>query len=152
LEPKFLVEKEKQDSDGSRILHFADMTSDTPFTRKLEEATAGDSFAAFFDQVKAMSPAAFDLEIRTLDPRDDFHLLRLFLRAIGVQMQTNRDFELLQSYLAVVMKIHGDVFLNHADLFREELQRLLELQRETWSKVETLFQRSLCMVDFVRNV
>lgn len=146
------MEKDKQEVDESRVLRFNDVTSETVFTRLLVEAEETSSYATFFHHVKSMSPSALDFELRSLDHRNDFDLLRKLLRAIHAQMATSRDFELLQSYLAIVLKIHGDLILANPDSFYEELAVLLERQREQWSTLEELFQKSLCLVDFIRNV
>ena len=98
-----------------------------------------------------MSPSSLDFELRSMDITNDFDLLRKLLTAISVQMDSNRDFELLQAYLAVVLKIHGDLMVANPESFQVLLTSLLGKQRTKWSTLEELFQQTLCLTDFVRH-
>jgi hypothetical protein len=101
--------------------------------------------------MKAMSPSAIDFEIRTMDMMDDFETLKQFLTALCECMKRNRDFEMLQSLVNVTLKIHSDIFSANASSFAAILSDLLDVQQRRWSDLDQLFQKSICLVDFIRN-
>ena len=57
--------------------------------------------------LQAMGPSAIDQEIRGLAPDGggSSELLALFLQVIREALDTNRDFELAQAYLGLVLKV-----------------------------------------------
>lgn len=102
-------------SERSRIAklqrtHGADLHI-SPFTSLLRAANASADFSSFIDYFKSLSPAKADLEIRSLDPRargygNEF---TAFVRALTARLKAKRDFELVNAWMAVFLKVHGDV-------------------------------------------
>jgi U3 small nucleolar RNA-associated protein 21 len=102
--------------------------------------------------LKKASPSSIDFDIRSIEMTNDFAELKRFFRVIFVGMQSNRDFEVLQSLLNVTLKIHSDMIVANPDSFSTLLNNLLAVQQRRWNDLDNLFQKSLCLVDFVRNV
>lgn len=82
---------------------------------------------------------------------NDCQLLKRLLHVYCARMELKRDFELTQTYIAVTLKIYGDIFAENSDIFNDPLKALLIGHESCWSTVEKLFQSSMCMVDFIRN-
>ena len=64
------------------------------------------------DQLKEMGPSGVDTEIRSLSPDGggDIQLMAQFIKFTYVILQTNRDFELVQSYLALFLKVFRPLY------------------------------------------
>ncbi|CAG8141974.1 unnamed protein product [Penicillium salamii] len=80
------------------------------FTRALASGHQSGNFDSFVDHLKSLPPAKADLEIRSLDPRvrDGHSELSDFVTALTCRLKSKRDFELVNAWMAVFLKIHSD--------------------------------------------
>ena len=101
----------------------------------------------FFHFTKSLSPAAVDLELRLLDTLES---LRLFIRALVQRLLSHRDFEAVQTFQNVFLRIHADVILENPEL-QEELTKLKEIQRKESERILELVASSLGTLSFVRD-
>lgn len=101
----------------------------------------------FFNFVKTLSPAATDLEIRSLVTLKE---LGLFLNALTRRLRSRRDFEAVQTYQSVLLRIHGEVLVGNPEL-REQMERLLEAQKSESERILGLITSSLGTLEFVRD-
>ena len=101
----------------------------------------------FYAYVKTLSPPAIDLELRSLVTLDD---QRLFLTALIQRLKSHRDFEAVQAFQNVFLRLHGDVLVANEEV-REELLRLREVQRVESERVLELLASSLGTLGFVRD-
>ncbi|KKA21073.1 WD repeat protein [Rasamsonia emersonii CBS 393.64] len=69
------------------------------------------NFTSFIDYFKSLSPAKVDLEIRSLDVRmrDGRCEIVDFVTALTERLRSKRDFELVNTWMAVFLRVHGDV-------------------------------------------
>lgn len=98
--------------------------------------------------MKTLSPAAIDLELRSLVTLD---ALRLFLTALIQRLKSHRDFEAVQTFENVFLRMHGDVLVANSEL-GDELRRLQEVQRTESERVLELLASSLGTLSFVKEV
>jgi U3 small nucleolar RNA-associated protein 21 len=63
-----------------------------------------------------LSPSAADLAIRTLDPSPPCSELTTFARLLTDRLTEKRDYELMQTYMSVVLQCHGSVVLESEEL------------------------------------
>lgn len=101
----------------------------------------------FFGYAKALSPAAMDLELRSLVSLD---ALQMFLRALTRRLRSHRDFEAVQTFMNVFLRIHGDVLVSNAKV-RRDLEMLAEAQRKESERLLELLASSLGTLGFVRD-
>lgn len=101
----------------------------------------------FFSYAKTLSPAAIDLEIRSLVTLDD---LRTFSTALTRRLHSHRDFEVVQTFQNVFLRVHGDVLAMNLEL-RESLETLREAQRLKSERLLELLASSLGTLNFVRD-
>lgn len=66
-------------------------------------------------------------------------------------LDKSKDFELLQTFFTVLIRIHGDLMVAHPEQFSEILQKVSCVVEVKWAKLEHLFQEVLCMIDYVRE-
>jgi hypothetical protein len=103
---------------------------------------------SFFAYVKTLSPAALDLELRSLVTLDQ---LRLFLGALVGRLSSRRDFEAVQTLQNVFLRMHGETIIANEEL-RSSLETLNQTQRNESEKVLELLASSLGTLGFVRDV
>ena len=88
------------------------------FTRLLRLYTSeptNEKAIDFIKLLKSLSPSSTDLEIRS--SRSTFPPLTEFISFIDILTNTlnrNADFELVQAWMAMLLRVHGDVILELA--------------------------------------
>lgn len=100
-----------------------------------------------FDYIKSLSPAAIDIELRSLVTLSHH---RQFLHALKRRLLSHKDFEAVQTLENVFLRLHGDVLIENAEL-RSELEELLELQKKESDRILALLSSSLGTLAFVRD-
>lgn len=100
-----------------------------------------------FTFAKSLSPAAADLEIRSLATSQD---LSLFLHALSQRLKSRRDFEAVQTYLNLFLRVHGELLVSDHEL-RTDLEAFLSLQRQESSRLLDSIASCLGTLAFVRD-
>ncbi|KAH8106793.1 Utp21-domain-containing protein [Cristinia sonorae] len=140
-------EKEKEKNKPTRRLQKASGSAESVFMQKLAAEDTDGTYDGFYDYVKTLSPAAIDLEIRSLVTLD---AQRLFLTALIQRLRSHRDFEAVQTFQNIFLRIHGEVLVANEELLGE-LERLREVQRTESERVIELLASSLGTLAFVRD-
>ncbi|KAH8913673.1 small-subunit processome [Atractiella rhizophila] len=150
--------------ESRHLINFMDGI-ETELVRRIKAEPEDGDYADVFEYLRNLSPAGIDREIGGLT--NTCHLT-LFLRAVLRRLELHLDFEMLQSFLNVTLRSHGDVVMPtgsevHDDdeievdeeLEREELLRLLrrigEVEREESHRLGTLLGFALGSLKFVKN-
>lgn len=114
---------ENLQAERSRIMRMDRSGGEGQITRLLRSR----SYAGLLDHLKTLPPSAADIEIRSFSPMSPYTELHTFLEALVRRLDEQRDYELVQTWMAVLLKCHGEV-LQEA-LAREEGQPLLDAFR-----------------------
>lgn len=125
---------EKGDSDCER-------NKSSPFHRLLTVDTA------FFEYAKALSPAALDLELRSLVSLDH---LSLFVHALTSRLQSHKDFEAVQALMSVFLSVHADVLIANEEL-KNGLKNLREEQKRETARLRELVGYAMGTLGFLRS-
>jgi len=67
------------------------------------------------------------------------------------QLDTNRDYELTQAFLNILLKYHTDSITNNEELV-QLIRSLKTTQRESWLRLQSMFHNSLCLVRFFSGI
>jgi U3 small nucleolar RNA-associated protein 21 len=102
---------------------------------------------AFFAFAKSLSPAAVDLEIRSLVTVQD---LSTFLNALTQRLKSRCDFEAVQTYLNLFFRVHGEMLIQSTEL-RGDMEALLLLQKQESSRLLDSISSCLGTLAFVRD-
>ena len=140
----------KEDDSASKSTTRLDLQSafvESEFTRCLGQEKEGGRYEKFFTYLKSLTPAAIDLEIRSLLSIE--HLER-FLRALIGRLRSHRDFEAVQAVLAVCLAVHSDLLIANEEL-AEVLQQLLVEQRRESERLLNLVGYNLGTMSFLRG-
>ncbi|EFX05995.1 hypothetical protein CMQ_4064 [Grosmannia clavigera kw1407] len=89
----------------SRILTLDYSRGQQAFSMKLHQGGATNDFSPFVDHLKLLPPAQADLELRSLASEQGE--LGLFVRALTSRLRARRDYELVQAWMAVFLRLHG---------------------------------------------
>ena len=77
------------------------------FTTLLQDISSDHT--PFIEHIKSLAPAAADLEIRSLRPVPSYTELAHFVDAMTRRLDEKRDYELVQAWMAVFLRCHGEV-------------------------------------------
>ncbi|PYH92773.1 Utp21-domain-containing protein [Aspergillus ellipticus CBS 707.79] len=133
----------------------------TCFTNLLRLGNVSGDFQPFIEHLKSMPPAKADLEIRSLDPQvqEGYCELTAFVFALSTCLDVRKDFELVNAWMAVFLRIHADTVAecSHSGARNNKLRLALaawsqSLQREAERLAELVgycrgvvgFLRSTC--------
>ena len=74
---------------------------------------------AAVEKLKGLGPSAIDAELRQLGPDagGSVELLVGFLHMLNDRLETNRDFELMQAYLALFLKVRRANHIHNRPLY-----------------------------------
>lgn len=122
--------------------------SESVFIQKLIQEDFSGDFEPFFEHVKGLSPAALDLEIRSLTTLD--HLSR-FMQALASRLASHKDFEAVQAFQGLFLRLHGEVIVSNPELLTD-LEMLDDVQNKESRRILELITSSLGTLGFVRNI
>jgi len=66
-------------------------------------------YAPLITHLKSLNPAAADIEIRSLQPTAPYTELVAFVDALTERLEKKRDYEVVQAWMAVFLRVHGEV-------------------------------------------
>ncbi|PIO33481.1 hypothetical protein AB205_0155360 [Aquarana catesbeiana] len=151
LVPRFGSETQEEDPQ-SKILNLGVLEQKSTFCVQLEEALNHQNYDIPLKTIKEMGPSNIDTEIRNLAPEGggSVEVMQSFLKMIGRMLDIKRDFELAQAYLALFLKIHLR-FISAQPKLLEEISLLSPHLDETWHHMQTLFNQSLCVLNYMKS-
>ncbi|KAJ7685354.1 Utp21 specific WD40 associated putative domain-containing protein [Mycena polygramma] len=148
VEPRFAPEKAVSETkkDTRRLQQAAAGTRST-FLDKLMACDGSGDYEDFFGFAKSLSPAAIDLELRSLVMLDS---LKTFIVALTQRLKSRRDFEAVQTFQNVFLRMHAEVIVENPEL-QAALDTLMLVQRTESERVLELIASSLGTLGFVRE-
>ncbi|EUC37081.1 hypothetical protein COCCADRAFT_86587 [Bipolaris zeicola 26-R-13] len=84
-------------------------TATDTFSRHLAHATETGDYTPLLSHLSSLPPSAADIAIRTLDTAEPYTELRTFIKALTARLEQRRDYELVQAWMSVFLRLHGDV-------------------------------------------
>jgi U3 small nucleolar RNA-associated protein 21 len=125
-------------------------TSTNEFTRHLALAAEVDDYTPMLSYLSSLPPSAADVAIRTLDANSPFTELHTFIKGLTARLQERRDYELVQTWMSVFLKLHGDVVVRDEALVGMLRKWQEEAKRER-ERVGALVGYSVGVVGWVRS-
>lgn len=124
--------------------------------RLLNDGHISGDFEPFVEHLKSLSPAKADLEIRSLNTRVQNGRSELsdFIHALSSRLLLKRDFEVVNAWMSVILRIHADIIAecSAAEPVQPGDTTLKEVL-VTWAKVQQQeAQRLAGMVGYCRGV
>jgi U3 small nucleolar RNA-associated protein 21 len=105
------------------------------------------------NDLKEMSPSNIDVEMRSMsfDMGGTSELLEHFLQFILYSLTTRRDFELINSYLGLFLKINGDN-VSQDDNLINIIEQIKQCHLLAWDNLKLSLNKSLCLVSYLKSV
>jgi len=153
LETKFQVdtigENEDKISDQSKFINKFD--SATQFQKLLTDKWQ-DNVDLISKKLNEFTPSEADIELRTLSPEGggEIQLMANFMKSLSTLLLRGKDYELMQAYVTLFIKMHGDA-IRSDDKLRKEGESLLETIQCTWSRSNELINQSMCLVKYFKS-
>ena len=102
------------------------------------------------DYLLSLVPSAADAELYSIgltigESKTEFALI---LKFFIYQLETNRNFEHIMSYIQLFLKIHSDLIIKYGHSLNGLLMKLKNLAENKWTKINDLFQSNICLVQF----
>ena len=133
-------------TERSRIMKMNRTATVSQFTTALQSARQTGDYTLFIEHLKSLSPSNADIEIRSLNPDE----LVPFISALTFQLRRKRDYELVQAWMAVFLRIHGETVPGNESL-RTALMEWREWQGREGKRLADLVGFCGGVVGFLRS-
>ncbi|KAL0965784.1 hypothetical protein UPYG_G00285670 [Umbra pygmaea] len=152
LIPQFAPSEDLHQEGQSKIVSLGILAQKSDFYKRLESATLSNQFDGLVGMLKQMGPSAIDTELRSLAPDmgGDVSILKGFLKMVSSMLQSKRDFDLAQAYMALFLKLHLRLISQEPELTEEAL-RVSQNLEQTWTSMQNLFNQSLCLLSYTKS-
>ncbi|XP_072924345.1 WD repeat-containing protein 36 isoform X1 [Hemitrygon akajei] len=152
LVPHFAAAEQQASEGQSKVVNLGVLAQKTEFYMQLEGALNTNNYDHVIKLLKGMGPSNIDIELRSLAPEGggSLNVMQSFLQMINYMLGTKRDFELAQAYLALYLKIHLKVIAAEPVLL-EEMSKVSVQLEETWTHMQTLFNKSMCLLGYMKS-
>ncbi|GAB1316696.1 rRNA-processing protein utp21 [Madurella fahalii] len=108
-------------SGASRITQLDRARQEQALSSKLLVGAAAGDYNAFIEHLKSLTPAAADLELRSLSighGDDASNELLHFIKALTSRLVARRDYELTQAWMTVFLRLHFDLVMESESLLK----------------------------------
>ncbi|KAH7138910.1 Utp21 specific WD40 associated putative domain-containing protein [Dendryphion nanum] len=126
-------------------------TATSEFTRQLKLASETSRYASLITHLSSLNPSAADIAIRTIDTEEPYTEMQTFMHALTDRLEERKDYELVQAWMSVFLRIHGDVIVKEPELV-ELLKKWQEEAKRERERVAGLVGYSVGVVGWVRSV
>ncbi|KAI9721000.1 MAG: hypothetical protein M1812_002479 [Candelaria pacifica] len=137
-------------AERSRITRMDRGGPESQFTLCLRAGAESGNYNSFVAHFKTLSPAAADVEIRSLNPLSSNSELVSFVCALTNQLQAKLDYELVQAWMTVFLRVHGQVVTEDQGL-REVLEQWKYEQEKECKRLGALVGYCSGIVGFLRS-
>lgn len=121
---------------------------ESKFTRLLREREYSEIIA----HLRTLSPSATDIEIRSLDTTPPLEEFVTFIDALTFQLQAKKDYELVQVWMSMLLRVHGDVILEHGHYLESSLRSWESVQRAEAERLDQLVKYCAGVINYLRAV
>lgn len=125
-------------------------TSTSEFTRLLASTAETAEHTPLLTYLSSLPPSAADIAIRTLDITEPYVELKTFIEALTARLKERRDYELVQAWMSVFLRLHGDTIIKDEDLV-SSLRKWQNEAKQERERVGGLVGYSVGVVGWVRS-
>ena len=135
----------------SRVRKLDRSAAQSPFTSLIRTSWATGDYSALVAHLKTLPPSATDLELRSLDSAAPYTELIGFIMAMTQRLKANADYELVQTWMALFLRLHGDVVVGEATL-AEVVREWREQHEKESRRLKALVGKCSGAVEFLRGL
>ena len=137
-------------AEQSRITRMERHGAQGEITTLLQAGAKCHEYDPFVNQLKSLSPSAADIEIRSLNPLAVPNEFIAFVRALTTRLKQKLDYELIQAWMSVFLRVHGDVIVHDSELIEELKIWRFEQEKES-RRLGSLIGYCSGVVGFLRS-
>jgi U3 small nucleolar RNA-associated protein 21 len=134
-------------TESSRIGRIAQHGRESEFTSLLHASAQSNDFTSLVQHLQTLNPAAADIAIRSMGSDDEETVT--FVKCLTWLMRERRDFELGQAWMAVFLRIHGDIVFTD-DRLRQAVDEWSAALHEEKKRVQRLSTYCNGLVGYLR--
>uniref|UniRef100_A0A671PI87 WD repeat-containing protein 36-like n=1 Tax=Sinocyclocheilus anshuiensis TaxID=1608454 RepID=A0A671PI87_9TELE len=134
------------------IVNLGVLAQKSTFYLQLENALDNNSYEEPVKLLRELGPSAIETELRALSPDmgGEVRVMQSFLKMISSILQSKRDFDLAQAYLALFLKLHLRFIADQPELM-EEAESVSAHLEETWMSMQTLLNQNICLLSYIKS-
>lgn len=143
--PKEVEEEQMQEvelSGPTNGVHESD------FTRMLRTG----ELEALVEHLAKLGPAATDLELRSLDTRAPYDEVVAFMDAMTGELEHRRNFELVQAWVNMLLRIHGDIFAAPSPELEASFEKWRVVQSSEVARIQDNTRFCSGVMAYLRNL
>jgi U3 small nucleolar RNA-associated protein 21 len=113
------------------------LSQDSPVSKLLKSGARNNTFSPFIDYFKSLSPGKTDLEIRSLGVQllpGGYCELVSFVDALAERLRVKKDFELVNAWMAVFLRVHSDLVSGDGEDTDADVSSALRTALLAWKK------------------
>lgn len=107
-------------------------------------------YAPVNDLLQSLSASAVDVQLQSLClgdwDRPGKHNLVLTTEYLLEEIESRRNFQVVQAYLNRFLKLHGEILV--MEIPTEQMDRLYRAQRQAWQHLQSLLHNNLCLIQY----
>ncbi|CAF1316026.1 unnamed protein product [Rotaria sordida] len=104
--------------------------------------------------LKDFGMAKIEYELRCLSPEQGGSLERMliFIDILNQEFDNKQNYDLISSYLALFIQLHGTNLIWKNDKLIEKIQNIQLKQKETWLNIQRQLNTSIALVKYIKSV
>ena len=125
----------------------------TQFGRKIIDSKDLDADCDdLIEMIKAKGPSAIEIELTSLAPEGggSQELMVKFLRLVLSVLKSRKNFEAIQAYLGLFLKLHSDVILEDSEMIKI-IDEIEVEQEKSWNDLRGQLTSSSALVAFYKS-
>lgn len=151
LVPQFALPNTHSE-DQSKVVNLGVLAQKSTFYLQLETALDSNSYEEPVKLLRELGPSAIETELRALSPDmgGDVKVMQSFLKMINSILQSKKDFDLAQAYLALFLKLHLRFIADQPELM-EEAESVSANLEEMWISMQALLNQNICLLSYIKS-
>ncbi|CAG9787200.1 unnamed protein product [Diatraea saccharalis] len=152
LELEFDLEKENIGNGETKLLIPDTLSTLSVFAKKLVSCEDQD-YSECINKLKTLAPSAIEAEVNSMSPDvgGSVEVMKKFLEMLRAMLESNKDFELAQSYLSLFLKTHTKTISGSLEL-RNTLNCIEETAAKSWSRLQSHLLYNICVVKALKDM
>lgn len=140
------------DDDNTKLKSVSNIENLTTFGIVLKKSSETNDYTNSISHFVTLNPSMIDYEVRSLAPFSggSISLMDKFLKMIIEMFNSNVNFELAQSYLALFLKSHEEI-ISGSKILMKTIDEVEVAQNKCWSTLEEQLLYSIGVVSNLRN-
>lgn len=126
---------------------------ESKFTRLLREGHESKDYTEFLSNLIGLPPNSVDLEIRSLNSFEPYDEIVWFIESITQGLKSNKNFELYEAFMSLLLKAHGDVIhMNNKNKDISQALREWDQYHKNNDRLDDLVKYCSAVINFVSSV